>query len=176
MDDADFPQAQCDLMLLDPTFFDRPADFRTLYSASTGHLLLLERRDPLQLGALLDTNLTHASSNDEFVSLWSPDIKPFFGKELLLEIDATITSTARPLTAQLIIEVKDGSGEHLHYRGFGLERRRAEWDGDTMHVCLRVPRIAPKTASAGLYPLEPAPTGNVLDRVRLRVLELKPLK
>jgi hypothetical protein len=174
MDDTGFPQPQCDLMILDPTFFQRPPGFRTLFSASSGHLQLLERREPLRIVPLLDSTFASPRSTDEFIPLWSPDVEGYHGRELLIEIEAVITSTAEPLTAQLVIEVKDSVGTHLYYKGVGLERRRPQWEADTLHVMLRVPRIPPMAASAGVYFWNQRRQEMALVRMRSRISELIP--
>lgn len=173
IDAEDHPQPNNDLMIMDPTMNEVPAGFHTLYTATTGHLLLLERDRPLELVPLMDTTISYAMTSREFITLWEPPVSPLIGQELLLRLEAPIRSPARPLDAVIALEVKDTAGASLHYISDELASRRLTWNGDTLLSVRRVPRLSPATGRVAFYFYDRRTQPMSIENARLRVYAIK---
>lgn len=169
IDAADHPQPDDDLLILDPTRDPIPPHFHTLFTATTGHLVLLERDFPLNLVPILDTTISQGVTEQEYITLWEPPRGRYNGQELLLRLEAPIRSPARPLEAVIALEVKDTAGEYLHYISDELASRRLSWSGDTLLSLRRVPRMAPATGRVVFYFYNRRTQPMSIENARLRV-------
>jgi hypothetical protein len=56
-----------------------------------------------------------------------------------LEFSSPVRSASRSLNLDLVIELRSGIGEVLHYDRVELRGRSLQWTGDTLHFMRRVP-------------------------------------
>lgn len=139
LDHIDFPQPNGDLMLIDPTFFDRPEGFRTLYAAPHGRLLLLERREPLRLERTFDTTLARGPATELFMTLWESFDPPTHEGDVFIEVEAVISSSADPSRLVLVVDASDSLDNHLQFETNDLDDVRRMWQRDTLHLLRRIP-------------------------------------
>ena len=174
LDDAGFPQPTCDLMIIDPDFFKRPPGFHESFAAPHGRMELLERDAPLRTIVTLDTTRFFGASNSEFVELWAPDPSTLHGKELLAEVDASITAEHDPLELRVVVEAKDAKGDPLHYDVIDIEDLRTRWHGDRLHVLRRIPAFKEPPSRVVVYLWDPQRQPYAIDRLRLIIHEVQP--
>ncbi len=139
LDHIGFPQPNGDLMLIDPTFFDRPEGFRTLYAAPHGRLLLLERREPLRLERTSDTTLSRGPATGLYMTLWESFEPPTHEGDVFVEVEAVISSSGDPSRLVLVVDASDSLDNHLQFETNDLDDVRRRWQRDTLHVLRRIP-------------------------------------
>ena len=172
IDAAGHPQPDDDLLILDPTLDPVPHGFHTLFTAGTGHLLLLERDVPLALTLIFDTTVSQATTEQEYINLWDPPPGRYNGQELLLRLEAPITSPEVPLEAVIALDVKDTAHTTLHYISDELASRRLSWNGDTLVSMRRVPRLSPASGHVTFYFYNRRAQPMSIDGARLRVYRI----
>lgn len=172
IDARDHPQPDDDLMIMDPSVDPLPRGFHTLFTASTGHLVLLERDVPLQLTPITDTIISHATTSDDYITVWEPEQGLYNGQELLLCLQAPITSPTRPLEAVIALEIRDTTSEYIHYISDELSGRRLTWSGDTLLSMQRVPRLASNTGRVVYYFYNRRAQPMSIEGARLRVYRI----
>lgn len=174
IDFHDHPQPSCDLLLIDPSTFDAPPGFHALYDDGSGYLVLMERQEPLRLALLLDTTFSFATTEEEFITVWEPRLSGLPERELLLWLEAPITSPAHPLEAVLAVEVSDSTRQHLHYVSGELHSRRLQWQGDTLHSLRRIPHRPAEARRLAVYFYNKRFQPLQVDGARLRVYAIDP--
>lgn len=169
-----FPQADCDLLLIDTTYFTAPPGFRTIATSATGRQVLKQRNVPLQLALMNDSVLAPTSLNDEFHGLWEPNARELVAQELVLELELDLRSNARCLETLLVIEVDGLDGEHLHYDQIELRTLQREWAGDTLHIMRRLPILPGNAKRVACYLWNQRRQNLDLAYGRLRTLRIQP--
>ena len=169
-----FPQTDCDLLLIDTTYFTAPPGFRTIATSATGRQVLKQRTVPLQLALLTDSVLAPTSLNDEFHGLWEPNAQDLVAQELVLELELDLRSDAPCLETVLVIEVDGPDGEHLHYDQIELRTLQREWTGDTLHIMRRLPTLPGNAKRVACYLWNQRRQNVALAYGRLRTLRIQP--
>ena len=172
LDDAGFPQPTCDLLIIDTTHFLAPEGFRTLYTASHGRLVLMERILPLRTEVRRDSTWSVNKTEEEYVPLWSPEGASVHGKEWLIEVDGSVISANDPLELRLVIEAKDAEGNQLHYDVIDIEDQLAVWNGDRLHILRRLPAFADEPARVVAFFWNPRKQSFAMERLRIVVHEV----
>ncbi len=139
MDPNGHPAADLDLLLIDTTYFTTPEGYRTIATSRSGRQVLKERLRPLRLTLLGDTAMQREATNDEFVEVWHSGAGLSGLGTTVLEFSSPVRSAARSLNLDLVIELRSGIGEVLHYDRVELRGRSLQWTGDTLHFMRRVP-------------------------------------
>ena len=168
LDPTDFPQASCDLLMIDPAREGPLPGFRVIATASTGHIQLLERIVPIHVRLMVDSILTIGPSNAEYVDLWKPAISASGGEEAFVEFDAKLT-TGAAFAGALVLEVSDRNAEHLFYQKLLLDRGRIGWRGDRLHIALRLPPVATPGARIAFYLFDPHREHFRVDDAHVRI-------
>ncbi|HRH38860.1 MAG TPA: hypothetical protein PK760_10970, partial [Flavobacteriales bacterium] len=174
MDTEGFPQPTCDLLLIDTTHFVAPSGFRTVFAASHGKMNLMERVHPLQTRSLADTTRSIPQNADEYMGLWPTSDSVVLSREQLLEIDAALRSDLEALQLRVVVEVKDSTGGTLHYDVQDIDRLRAHWQGDRLHVLRRIPAFPGKQVRLAIYFWNPFKQSYSADAVHVTLLEVGP--
>ena len=169
-----FPQADCDLLLIDTTYFTAPPGFRTIATSATGRQVLKQRIVPLQLALLKDSVLAPTALNNEFHGLWEPNAQELVAQELVLELELDLRSDARCLETLLVIEVDGPDGEHLHYDQIELRTLQREWTGDTLHIMRRLPILSGNAKRVVCYLWNRHRQNLALTSGRVRTLRIQP--
>ncbi|MCC7501019.1 MAG: hypothetical protein IT229_00725 [Flavobacteriales bacterium] len=169
-----FPQANCDLLLIDTTYFTAPPGFHTIATSATGRQVLKQRNVPIQLALMNDSVLAPTSLNDEFHGLWEPNAQELVAQELVLELKLDLRSDARCLETLLVIEVDGPDGEHLHYDQIELRTLQPEWTGDTLHIMRRLPILSGNAKRVVCYFWNRHRQNLSLSSGRVRTLRIQP--
>ncbi|MBL8003185.1 MAG: hypothetical protein JNL05_14630 [Flavobacteriales bacterium] len=169
-----FPQPDCDLLLIDTTYFTAPPGFRTVATSANGRQVLKVRERPLQLALLADTTLVPATLGDEFRTLWEPDVRPLLGYELVLDLELVLRSDAECLATELVVEVGGVDGGHVHYDPLQLRYLQQAWEGDTLHLLRRIPLLAGNTKRVVCYLWDQRRQHVELAHARIRTLRIQP--
>lgn len=172
LDPLGFPQADCDLLLIDSVRTAPPAGFRTIATTSTGEFRLMECIAPLHMEDVLDTLVERNGGADEFIVLWRAPPDAWQGREAWVEVDAQFTGLAPNSGITLVADVSDTLQQHLAYHNIFVDRfHQADQGG--IHLGIRVPRLPPSTGQAAVYLFNPGKTPITLN-ARIKVREILP--
>jgi hypothetical protein len=169
-----FPQPDCDLLLIDTTYFTAPPGFRTIATSATGRQVLKQRIAPLRMVLLTDSTLAPKSIDDEYSTLFEPPVEQLLANELVLEFELVLRSDDRSLETLLVIEVDGPEGEHLHYDLLELKTLQRTWTGDTLHFMRRVPRLPGNARRVVAYLWNQRRQDLELTSGRVRLLRIQP--
>jgi hypothetical protein len=169
-----FPQPDCDLLLIDTTFFTAPPGFRTIAVSASGRQVLKERTAPLRMALLKDSMLDPSGIGGEFHPLFEPDITALQAQELVLELELVFRSEERCPETQLVIEVDGPAGEHLHYDLMELKTLQRSFTGDTLHLLRRIPSLSGNTTRLACYLWNQRRQNLSLSYGRIRLLRIQP--
>ena len=172
LDPLGFPQADCDLLLIDTARTAPPPGFRTIATTSTGENSLMERIVPLRMQDVLDTLVERNNGTDEFIPLWSIQPHAWLGREAWVEVDAQFTGLVPNSGVTLVADVSDTLQQHLAYHNIFLDHFR-EVGQDGIHLSIRVPRLPPNTGQAAVYLYNPGKIPIILS-ARIKVREILP--
>lgn len=172
LDQFEFPQPVCDLLMIDTTSQTAPTGFRTIARGDGGRINLMERTEPLRTRLLLDSVLSSPMSSDEFRTFWRADAKPFRGLDLIIEISADIRSERGTINSIVYAYVEDEDGHKPYDRHVQVDHFRGSSHDGAFVLAEHLPRLGPRAARIefGLY--NPAYRTFSLDSVRLRVREV----
>lgn len=169
---TEFPNANCDLLLIDTTYFPTPPGFTTIATSASGRQVLKQRQASLALTLLHDTVLSPSPLVDEFRTLWEPAVPGVLGMELVLDLEMVLRSDAECLMTELVVEVDGATGEHLHYDAIQLRYLQREWDGDTLRLLRRIPLLAGDTKRVVCYLWDQRRQHPGVEHMRLRTLRI----
>jgi len=169
-----FPQPDCDLLLIDTTYFTAPTGFRTIATSASGRQVLKEREEPLRLALLADTTLPPAMLQDEYRTLWEPPVQALLAYELVLDLELVLKSDAACPATELVVEVDGANGEHLHYDPLQLRYLQRGWAGDTLHLLRRIPLLQGNTRRVVCYLWNTRRQRVELAHARVRTLRIQP--
>lgn len=174
LDDAGFPQPTCDLMIMDPSFFEAPMGFHEAYRAPYGRVALLERDSPLRTAIVRDSIVRVEEGAREFAELWAPAPEEIMGREWLIEINAEVSSPTIPLELRVVVEVKATDGETLHYDVVDLEDLGADWTEKPVRILRRLPALSTIPGRVVCYLWNPRLQTCSSRSVRIRIHEVLP--
>ncbi len=167
LDSVGFPQAECDLLIIDTARSTPPPGFRTIAVTSTGENSLMERIAPLHMRHVLDTMVERNGGPDEFIELWRAHPDSWRGRAAWVEIDAQFTGLVRNSRVTLVSDVSDTLQQHLVYNGIPVDRYCVT-DGGGPHLGIRVPRLPPNTGQAAVYLYNPDKVPiNLIARIKV---------
>jgi hypothetical protein len=169
-----FPQPDCDLLLIDTTYFTAPPGFRTIATSATGRQVLKQRIAPLRMALLTDSTLAPKSLDNEYSTLFEPPVEQLLANELVLEFELVLRSDDRSLETLLVIEVDGPEGEHLHYDLLELKTLQRTWTGDTLHFMRRLPRLPGNARRVVAYLWNQRRQDLELTSGRVRLLRIQP--
>jgi len=169
-----FPQPDCDLLLIDTTYFTAPPGFRTIATSASGRQVLKQRISPLRMALLTDSTLSPMSVDDEYRTLFEPPVEQLLANELVLEFELVLRSDAPSLETLLVIEVDGPSGAHLHYDLLELKTLQRAWTGDTLHFMRRIPRLPGNARRVVAYLWNQRRQDLELTHGRIRMLRIQP--
>jgi hypothetical protein len=115
----------------------RPSDtalfqgYHRVSKSDRNAVALFARDRPLPLQLVFDTIIPHSTGKEEWIPLWNvhPAILPC--QRMLVELKGAISSSARPLEAQLVWET--GRGAHsASWENLDLALLRTSWHDDTL--------------------------------------------
>jgi len=171
LDQFDFPQPVCDLLMIDTTS-DPPTGFRTIAKGGGGRINLMERTEPLRTRVLLDSVFSSPMSSDVFRTFWRADARPYRGKDLILEISSGIRSARGTINSIVYAYVEEEDGNKPYDRHVQVDHFRGSSHHAEFALAEHLPRLGPRAARIefGLY--NPAYRTFSLDSARLRVREV----
>jgi hypothetical protein len=169
-----FPQGDCDLLLIDTTYFHAPPGFRTISTSASGRQVLKVRERPLQFALLKDSVLPSREVEGEFVTLLEPTVTELLGTQPVIDLALVLRSPERTPAIDLVIEVNGPGGEHLHYDLLELNTLQRSWQGDTLHLYRRIPTLAGNTRRVACYLWNRHRQEVELAYARARVLRIQP--
>lgn len=166
-----FPSAANDLLLIDPSYDEAPAGFRTVATNASGRLLLLERNEPLRTVTVLDSIIPAASLRTSH-TFWEPAVARWKGRELIVDVTFEVRSDARCLTAAMVFDVVNTKDEHVPYDQVDLFTLRREWKADAVRISRRLPVITDDIKRIVVYVWDINDQGIELGDVRIRIMEI----
>jgi hypothetical protein len=171
LDQLDFPQPVCDLLLIDAQRFDPPPGFHTIATTSTGENSLMERMRPLQMREVLDTSVTRPATSDEFVTLWQPAAAAWRGRAAWVEVDARPITLGRSSGLELIFDIRDTGNVQIATRNVRIDQHRNAKDG-VARMAVRLPRMPASMGHLTVFLYNPGKVPFRLERADVRVREI----
>ena len=174
LDPLDFPQPNCDLMMIDTTTHSPPPGFRVIARGASGVINLIERETPLRTRLLIDSAMSIPMSTDEFRMIWTADASPYQGKDLVLEFRAWINAPRHLTKAMIFAVVEEDGGTKSCDRQISIDDQRGAMEEGPFAIALHLPRLGnqARRVQLGLYAPEWRPFA--LDSARIRVREIIP--
>ena len=172
LDQFEFPQPVCDLLMIDTTGDPAPAGFRTIAKGGGGRIDLMERTEPLRTRILLDSVFSSPMSSDEFRTFWRADARPYRGMDLILEISSGIRSERGTINSIVYAYVEEEDGHKPYDRHVQVDHFRGSSHDAEFTLAEHLPRLGTRAARIefGLY--NPTYRTFSLDSARLRVREV----
>ena len=172
LDQFEFPQPVCDLLMIDTTGDPAPAGFRTIAKGGGGRIDLMERTEPLRTRILLDSVFSSPMSSDEFRTFWRADARPYRGMDLILEISSGIRSERGTINSIVYAYVEEEDGNKPYDRHVQVDHFRGSSHDAEFTLAEHLPRLGTRAARIefGLY--NPTYRTFSLDSARLRVREV----
>lgn len=165
-----FPSASSDLLLIDPSYDEAPAGFRTIVKNASGRLLLLERFAPMELTTVLDSTIPAAALRNSH-TWWEPVVAKWSGRALVVDVAFSLRSTAQCLHAAVVFDVVNRKDEHVPYDQVELSTLRRDWNGEPVRISRRLPVITDDIERIVVYCWDIDEQGIELGDTRLRIME-----
>lgn len=168
-----FPNASSDLLLIDPSYDEAPAGFRTIATNASGRLLLMEGTIPLALTTVLDSTIP-ADAQRTSHTWWEPVVAKWSGKALVVDVSFSLRSSAQCLNAAVVFDVVNAKDEHVPYDQVDLNTLRRNWNGEPVRISRRLPVITDDIKRIVVYCWDIDEQGIELGDTRLRIMEVQP--
>lgn len=123
-----------DLLLVHPEDTIHALGYHRVAGKPTDAVLLYARNTPMPLELLLDTVLAPNPTLPEHWMIWDPRPGSVPADELLLVLDAVITSPARPLEAFLVWDIGETEHGPNAYNDLAPALLRSRWQSDSLRV------------------------------------------
>ena len=127
-----------DLLLLHTADTATAPEYHRIAGKPTDAVVLYARNEPLPLQLIKDTIIPPNAAVPGSWMLWEPAAGSLQCPELLIELEAVITSSSRPLEALMVWETSAEDSPYA-YSDLAIAMQREAWSGDTLRLARWVP-------------------------------------
>ena len=136
-----FPHGTHDVRIVDERFIDEARrGYREIDRSEGNGLYLLVADPPIGTTPIGNSTFEQTTPTAEFIEIWKEEGVSIDRSELLIEVDCRISSEMIPLNMFIVASIDRGDGS-AYYHQVPLAYTRAKWNGDQLHVTMRIPPI-----------------------------------